>query len=396
MKRAGRLMPSIITADNMRLAFVKTIRGKRHVHSVVEFRKELDNNLRSLAEEIAACNRTWGPYYRFTIFDPKERTISVAPLGDRVAHHALMNVCEPFFERYQIFDSYASRKGKGQFAALERARTFCRRNTWFLKLDVRKYFDSISHNVLKKLLLLRFKDVFVLENFEQIIDSYESATGCGVPIGNLTSQYFANHYLATMDHFVKEHLKVGCYVRYMDDFVFWNDNLKVLKRVAGTLQNFVRDELRLSLKTPIFNRCSQGMTFLGFRIFPEKMVLSHRSRYRFRRKLRTMTEYFESGNWDELTYSRRLETLFAFVRHAHSEGFRRRAMQEVGIDPQELEPCESGRELEQQRQELPVCESEQQRPVEPEQQPWHPHLPSFALDGEVCAKQDEFLPCYAR
>jgi len=116
MKRAGQLIPSIITADNMRLAFVKAVRGKRHTRQVVEFEKNLDENLRCLAEEIRTCNRRWGPYYRFTIFDPKEREIKVAPLGDRVAHHALMNICEPFFENYQIFDSYASRRGKGQFA----------------------------------------------------------------------------------------------------------------------------------------------------------------------------------------------------------------------------------------------------------------------------------------
>jgi len=391
-------MPAIIAADNMRLAFVKTVRGKRDTRSVVEFERKLDENLRRLAEEIRTCSRQWGHYYRFTIFDPKEREIKVAPLGDRIAHHALMNVCEPPFESYQIFDSYASRRGKGQFAALKRARAFCRQNTWFLKLDVRKYFDSISHDTLKKMLFRRFKDVFVIENFNNIIDSYESEvdTRCGVPIGNLTTQFFANHYLAVMDHFVKEHLKIGCYVRYMDDFVLWSDNLKFLKRTAKTLENFVTNELWLSLKPPILNRCSQGMTFLGFRIFPNKMVLSHRSRYRFRRKLRMMTEYFKSGIWDELTYARHLETLFAFVRHAHSEGFRRRAMQEAGIDPQWLESCDSGRELEQQCPELPVCESEQQRSVEQEKQHWTPSFPSFAINGEVFAKQNQFLPCVAR
>jgi hypothetical protein len=115
-------MPLIITSDNLRLAFIKAVRGKRHTHAVVEFEKNLDGNLRCLAEEIRTCSRPWGPYYRFTIFDPKQRIISVAPLGDRVAHHALMNVSEPVFEQFQIFDSYASRRGKGQFAALERAR----------------------------------------------------------------------------------------------------------------------------------------------------------------------------------------------------------------------------------------------------------------------------------
>ena len=335
MKRAGQLMPSIIAADNLRLAFVKTVRGKRQTRCVVEFEKNLDDNLRCLAEEIRTCSRKWGPYKRFTIFDPKEREITVAPLGDRIAHHALMNVCEPVFERYQIFDSYASRRGRGQFAALKRAKEFSRSNAWFLKLDIRKYFHSISHVVLKKILQHRFKDVCVLGNFEKIIDSYEHTadTQSGVPIGSLTSQFFANHYLAVMDHFIKEHLKAGCYVRYMDDFVLWSDEPEFLKRTVRTLKDFLAQELRLSLKPPVLNRCPQGMTFLGFRVFPDKIVLSHRSRYRFRRKLRMMTEYFETGLWDELTYSRHLETLFAFIRHARSDSFRMRAMQEAGIDP---------------------------------------------------------------
>ncbi|MCL2120009.1 MAG: DNA polymerase [Planctomycetaceae bacterium] len=216
----------------------------------------------------------------------------------------MINVCEPFFENYQIFDSYASRKGKGQFTALERAKRFSRKNIWFLKLDIRKYFDSISRDVLKRLLFRRFKDVCVLQNFEQIIDSYESESGRGVPIGNLTSQYFANHYLAVLDHFVKEQLRVGCYVRYMDDFVLWHDDVNFLKQAARTLENFLAEELRLTVKPPFLNRCDHGMTFLGFRVFPDKIVLSHRSRYRFRRKLRAMTEHFASGAWDESTYAR--------------------------------------------------------------------------------------------
>gem|GEM_PF-5129293 len=124
-----------------------------------------------------------------------------------------------------------------------------------------------------------------------------------------------------------------------------------------------------------------GMTFLGFRVFSDKIVLSHRSRYRFRRKLRVMTANFASGEWDESTYARHLETLFAFVCHAKSEGFRRRAMQEAGICPQGLESRDSWRELEQQCRELPVGESEQQRSGEQEQQHWTPSFPSFASIG---------------
>ena len=388
MKRAGRLIPLIIDADNMRLAFIKAVRGKRDKTSVIDFERNLDGNLARIAEGLRAATRNWGPYFHFTIHDPKEREIKVAPLEDRIAHHAMMNVCEPVFERYQIFDSYASRKGKGQFAALDRAMVYCRQNTWYLKLDIRKYFDSISHVVLKKQLFQRFKDIFVLENFNRLVDSYESVPLHGVPIGSLTSQFFANHYLSAMDHFIKEDLKTRCYVRYMDDFILWDDDVDSLKRKFYMVERFLSEELCLSLKPRCLNRCSHGLTFLGFRLFPDIMVLSHRSRYRFRRKIRTMTEHYETGMWDEPTYARHLETLFAFVRHAKSKDFRYRVMQEVGIDPQEFEPGESWRELEQQRQELSFGVSELQRPVESEQQHRSPTCPSFAVFGEVFAKQD--------
>jgi retron-type reverse transcriptase len=367
MKRAGQLIESIVSADNMRLAFIKAVKGQRQKNNVVSYEKNLDNNLTLLSEKLRTATQTWGPYFCFKIFDPKERAIKVATIENRVAHHALMNICEPFFEQYQIFDSYACRKGKGQFAALERTKTFCRNNKWYLKLDVRKYFDSISHDVLKQQLFRRFKDIYVLNNFFGVIDSYESQPLCGVPIGSLTSQFFANHYLAVMDHFIKEQLKVTCYVRYMDDFVLWNDNAKTLQQNFAALENFLTNDLHLTLKPRCLNRCSQGMTFLGFRIFPDRMTLSHRSRYRFRRKLRTMTEHFECGEWNEKIYATHLETLFAFIRHAKTQNFRKRVMQEIGIEPQWFEPRESWRELEQQRQELPVGESEQQHADEQEQ-----------------------------
>jgi retron-type reverse transcriptase len=366
MKRTGQIIESIVTADNMRLAFLKAVKGQRLKNSVIEYEKNLNDNLTSLAEKLRTATQKWGPYFCFKIFDPKEREIKVAPIEDRIAHHALLNICEPSFEQYQIFDSYACRKNKGQFATLERAKTFCRHNQWYLKLDIRKYFDSIAHDVLKKQLSRRFKDVYVLKNFYDIIDSYKSKPYFGVPIGSLTSQFFANHYLAVMDRFIKEELKSNCYVRYMDDFILWNNNAAKLKHNFVALQNFLTNELRLSMKPRCLNRCQQGITFLGFRIFHDRMTLSHRSRYRFRRKLQTMTDKFERGEWNEYTYATHLETLFAFVRHAKTQNFRQRVMQEVGIDPLRLVPRESRRELEQQREELPVGESEQQHADESE------------------------------
>jgi RNA-directed DNA polymerase len=152
--------------------------------------------LPALQRQILSGNVQTGNYRYFTIYDPKQRLICEAPFRQRVLHHALMNICHPFFEKVQIFGSYASRQGKGTYAALERAWYFNKRHLWFLKLDFRKYFDSLDHEILKNQLHRLFKDSDLLQIFERIIDSYCVEQNKGVPIGNLTSQYFANHYLA--------------------------------------------------------------------------------------------------------------------------------------------------------------------------------------------------------
>ena len=191
MKRENNLIEKITEPDNLRLAFWKARKAKEGKMEVTEFRKELDKKLLTLQEELLSGNVQVGNYHYFTIFDPKERLICAASFKERVLHHAIMNICHVNFEKFQIFDSYASRLGKGTYAALERAKFFQVKYKWFLKLDVRKYFDTIDHCILKQLLAKRFKDLSLLNVFFNIIDSYETSTGKGLPIGNLTSHAFA-------------------------------------------------------------------------------------------------------------------------------------------------------------------------------------------------------------
>jgi retron-type reverse transcriptase len=167
--------------------------------------------------------------------------IHAAPFRDRVLHHAIMNVCEPIFERAQIFDSYACRKGKGTRAALFRAREFARRYPCYLKLDIRKYFHSINHDQLKKTLGRSFKDGELLALFDAIIDGCPMTTGHGLPIGNLTSQFFANHFLAPLDRYLKERLRVPGYIRYMDDFVLWGNSTPDLSCWEHDARRFCAD-----------------------------------------------------------------------------------------------------------------------------------------------------------
>ena len=335
MRRAGNLIDQIAEADNLRLAFWKASRGKRAKAEVLRYREDLASELAELRTRLLAGSVDWGPYRTFMIHDPKERLICAAPFGDRVAHHAIMNVAESAFESYQIHDSYACRKGKGLDGALRRAVAFCGQGGWFLKLDIRKYFDSIHHETLRVLLQRRLKDPVALDLFDGIIDSYQTIPGRGIPIGNLTSQYFANHYLAVLDHHVKETLRCGRYLRYMDDFVVWDWDKKRLREVHRNVEWFLRDRLKLELKPICLNHCLQGMTFLGYRVYPHRVGLARRSRRRFHKKLRRYQENWDCGVWDEAETARHVDPLLSFVRRADSQGLRQRTMMELGLCPQQ-------------------------------------------------------------
>ena len=236
MKRANHLFPRIIDPDNLRWAVWNAQKGKRYSNQVVQFKSDLDKNLIQLRNQMIAGAVEVGSYHYFKVYDPKERQICAPPFQEQVLHHAMMNICGYYFERFQINHSYACRKGKGTHAAIKAAKKFTRNYGWYLKLDVRKFFDSIHHEVLKHQLSRLFKEHSVLNIFGQIIDSYAASPERGVPIGNLTSQYFANHYLAALDHFVKEILGCKAYVRYMDDMVFMESRKKPIKRILQSIR----------------------------------------------------------------------------------------------------------------------------------------------------------------
>jgi len=324
MKRQGHLISKIADLENLQLAYYKAKKGKAGNPEVFEYGKQLYENLADLQRQILTAEPIVGNYRYFTIYDPKKRLICEAPFGQRVLHHALMNICHPFFEKVQIFDSYASRVGKGTYAALDRARQLNRRYLWFLKLDFRKYFDSLDHDILKRQLKRMFKDNRLLDIFEQIIDSYFVTPHRGVPIGNLTSQYFANHYLAQLDHYVKEVLKIKAYVRYMDDLVLWHNNKKVLLDAGLRLKRYSERELKLTLKPFCLNRNSHGLPFLGYLVYPDKIRLAHRSRSRFIKKMTIYNQNLESELWTQKEYQNHIMPLIAFTEHADAKELRKK------------------------------------------------------------------------
>lgn len=299
MKRAGYLIERIASLDNLYLAFAKACRGKQRKAEVQQFRQSFDANIADLRSEILSGSVHVGDYHYFTIHDPKERVICAAPFCERVLHHALMNVCHEYFDRSLIDDTYATRPGKGVYSAIDKAVKAASRYEYMVKLDFRKYYDSISHDILKQKLKRKFKDERLLAIFCQIIDSYHADTGLGLPIGNLTSQYFANAYLSEFDHLAKERFRVPIYIRYMDDILLASDDKVKLMQQVWSLNDYARQTLLLTLKSPICHHSKNGVVFLGYRVLPHHYMLSGRSKRRFRSKLLAYEAKLTEGQWSQ-------------------------------------------------------------------------------------------------
>lgn len=316
MKRVGHIFDAVVEPENLRLAFWKASRGKRGKSDCREFAANLDDELERLRLGLIDGTYPIGNYHRFLIQDPKERQISAAEFGERVLHHALMNVCEPYFDRWLIGTTFACRKGKGQVRAVQHAYAMARKFKWFLKCDIRKFFDSIPHEGLKEALSKKIKDPYVLSWLAKIIDTYCTTPGRGLPIGNLTSQHFANLYLSPVDQIVSR-FPAGTlgYVRYMDDFVFWSDDKDVLKTLFRGLVSLVEKSLGLQLKeTSYLNRTCHGMDFLGVRVFDRTLTPTRRSRHRYERKIRAYERCYWNGVWSEAYLQERATALTAFIK----------------------------------------------------------------------------------
>lgn len=333
MKRKGNLINEITDLNNLYEAFYKAQKAKKEKSEVKAYRKNLYENLRRLQHQICSGNVDVGNYSYFTIYEPKERLICAASFAERVLHHALMNVCHPYFENRQIPESYATRIEKGTYKAIEKAKYFSKHYKYYLKLDIRKYFDSISHKILMQKLETIFKDPMLLYIFHQIIDSYstsqkfqtfEKFNKTGLPIGNLTSQYFANFYLVGFDRFIKQTLRIKPYVRYMDDIIIWAYNAQELSAILQASELFLETKLQLALKTKYINTTKHGLNFLSYRIFNNRIELQQKAKKRFIKKIAVFNEKLSNNKFTETEYAAHVRPLIAFTEHASAKGFRRK------------------------------------------------------------------------
>lgn len=320
MKRNADLFWKIVDIDNLILASYRAFKGKSSVKEVKLFRQNFLENIFGLKEDLMLGNVEFGNYHRFVIYEPKERLICAAPIKQRIIHHAIMNICHNLFDRHLIFDCYASRPGKGIHKAIVRVKEKQKLFTYFVKLDIKKFFDSINHDVLKKQLKQLFKDEQLLSLFDKIIDSYGDTKG--MPIGNLTSQYFANHYLSSLDHYMKEIIKVPFYIRYMDDVVMMDRDKENLKQVIRHYILYAEKELKISVKPPLIGRTCHGVPFLGYKIFGDRIIMNGKGKRRFAKKLLTLKKLYQSATISEGEYSARITSLLTYACFADSYKFR--------------------------------------------------------------------------
>lgn len=330
-------MPLICSLENLHEAFLRSVRGKSGKISVVVMRQQLDQRLLLMRQQLLDGTFEFGKYSFFEVTDQKRRLICAASFPERVAFHAMMRICHPVFDQFQTNDSFASRPNRGVYQALAHAQQMAGRYQWFAKLDVRKFFYSIHHDVMLRQLCRLFKDPLLLDYFQRIIHSYEASPKRGLPIGNLTSQYFANHYMAVADHWAKERLAVRGMARYMDDVVLFGNDKSVLLRQMEMYCKYVNKELLLDWHEPIVNQTRYGIPFLGYVVYRDSLRLTGRSLRRYRRKLRVLAEQLNRDQITEKEYASRAQCLLAFVDKADSVGYRHHIANVCeGIYPEEL------------------------------------------------------------
>jgi retron-type reverse transcriptase len=349
MKRHYNLYHEIYSWKNLLYAWKRARKGKRLHISASLFECHLDEELTQLRASLLDESYISAGYTSFTVHEPKRRKISAAPFRDRVVHHALCNILVPIFERKFIYDSYANRVGKGTHAALDRCTYFMRRYPYVLPCDIQQFFPAIDHEILKSRLAAVIGDTQVLRLCGKIIDSgkgildseyrprffpgddlFASLRPRGLPIGNLTSQFWANVYLNPLDQFIKRNLKCTAYVRYVDDFLLFANDLPTLNHWKVAIIDFLV-HLRLTIheNRSHAQEINNGIPFLGFTIFPEHRRLRRSKGISYRRHLGTLYRNYRSQRASRKDMDVSVRAWIGHAQHGDTWGLRTRMFEKI-------------------------------------------------------------------
>lgn len=341
--------------ENLLLAAERAARGKHGSPSAAAIDYGREEQLLDLRSELNAETWTPGGYCSFYIHDPKRRLISAAPFRDRVVHHALCNLTEAPFERGFIHDSYANRVGKGTHRALARLQQFQRRFRFALPCDIRQFFPSVDHALLSRTLNRKIRDralrrlvARILASGEDVLsevydmvwfpgdDLFAAARPRGLPIGNLTSQFWANCYLDPFDHFVKRELRCEGYIRYVDDLVLFADEKRQLWEWKAAIEERLA-RLRLVIHPGAHPRpVAEGISFLGFISFPTHRRLKRRNYANFARKLREKLALWALGAIREEDWRASVESWIAHASHGQTIGLQKSILSSHGLNWEEF------------------------------------------------------------
>lgn len=320
VKKYKNLWKDVISEENIKDAYRKSIKGKRNYSSVKRFELNKEQNLKNI--QLALINQTYktSNYNQRTIYEPKERIIYVLPLNpDRVVHHALMNILIPIFTKMFIKNTFACIKDRGLHKGSILTTKYVKKYKYCLKCDIRKFYPSINHDVLYQMCERKFKEKEILWLLHEIIYSIEGETN--VPIGNLPSQWFGNFYMTPFDRYVTEDLGINAYVRYCDDFCLFSNDKSELNKAKVKIELFLRDVLKLKMSKCDLFRTTQGVDFLGYRHFKNYKLLRKRTAKRVKKRLPVILKRFKEGKISQDKFRSCVESTYGWVKWANTYNF---------------------------------------------------------------------------
>ncbi|MFH1867161.1 MAG: reverse transcriptase domain-containing protein [Patescibacteria group bacterium] len=318
------IFEKIINLENLFLAWREFRRGKRSKLDVQKFEFKLEDNLFTIHDQLASGIYVNNPYVSFYITDPKLRHIHKASVRDRVINQAVFRVLYPIFDKVFAYDSYSCRDNKGLHKAVDRLELFLRRVSrnyqepvWVLKCDVKKFFDSVDQERLFGFICKRLFDRRALDLVERIISSFSVSAGKGLPLGNVTSQLFANIYLNELDQFIKHQLRVKYYLRYCDDFIILDNGKKYLSGLIDKINEFLKNNLELELhpRKIIIRKYRQGIDYLGYVCLPHYRVPRTKTKRRILRVLVGKSYLVKQGRFSQTIFYSSLQSYFGVLKH---------------------------------------------------------------------------------
>lgn len=343
MKIYSKLVNKVCDPELLFLAWDEFKRGKSRKFDVFSFEHNLEQNIFELFRDLSNKTYKHRPYDGFYVYDPKRRHIHKASVRDRVLHHAIFNVLNPIYEPTFIPTSFSCRVGKGTHKGVNVLGSMIRkvslnytRPCFALKCDVKKFFDSVDQKILVSILKRKIRDKYFLWLLEEVIGSFSSEQSDlfnqkGLPIGNLTSQIFANIYMNEFDQFVKNKLKARYYVRYTDDFVILSHDETELEPILAKIEVFLKDHLKLTLHPEKISirKYRQGVDFLGYVIFPHFKLLRTRTRKRIVRKLKMKILECREGKITEEQLNQSVQSFLGVLSHANSNKLQKNLLNHV-------------------------------------------------------------------